>query len=138
MAAALLFAMVSWLAPPNASSDPPSEPWSAPPVVPAPMDAWTWDGAELPDHPYYELSPERVAQFDRLAECESRQTWDINTGNGYSGGIQFHPRTWRAIGGQGQAWEASREEQIHRGDLLQSRYGWSQWPACSRRLRLVD
>ena len=38
-----------------------------------------------------------------------------NTGNGYSGGLQFSPSTWTAYGG-GQfapmAWQASREQQI--------------------------
>ena len=30
-----------------------------------------------------------VDTWDRLAECESNGTWDINTGNGFYGGVQF-------------------------------------------------
>ena len=32
--------------------------------------------------------------WDRLAQCESGGNWGINTGNGYSGGLQFMPGTW--------------------------------------------
>ncbi|MDN6534354.1 MAG: transglycosylase family protein, partial [Yaniella sp.] len=32
--------------------------------------------------------------WDQLAECESGGDWSINTGNGYSGGLQFSPSTW--------------------------------------------
>ena len=34
--------------------------------------------------------------WNRLAECESGGNWHINTGNGYYGGLQFAPGTWRA------------------------------------------
>ncbi len=50
--------------------------------------------------------------WDRLAQCESGGNWSINTGNGFSGGLQFTPSTWRAFGGTGAAHQASREEQI--------------------------
>ncbi|MCC5949808.1 MAG: transglycosylase family protein [Nitriliruptoraceae bacterium] len=74
--------------------------------------------------------------WDRLAQCESGGNWSINTGNGYYGGLQFHPQTWRSVGGSGLPHEASRAEQIRRGEILQRRSGWGQWPACSRRLGL--
>jgi resuscitation-promoting factor RpfB len=32
--------------------------------------------------------------------------------------------------------QASKAEQIRRAQILQSRSGWGQWPACSRRLGL--
>ena len=38
--------------------------------------------------------------WDQIAECESGGNWAINTGNGYSGGLQFLHSTWRAYGGQ--------------------------------------
>ena len=41
--------------------------------------------------------------------------WSTNTGNGYSGGLQFHPNTWNAYGGQEfapYAYQATREQQI--------------------------
>jgi resuscitation-promoting factor RpfB len=74
--------------------------------------------------------------WDRLAQCESGGNWAANTGNGYYGGLQFHPQTWRSVGGTGLPHEHSREEQIKRGQILQQRSGWGQWPACSLRLGL--
>lgn len=75
--------------------------------------------------------------WDRLAQCESGGNWAINTGNGYYGGLQFSQSTWQAVGGQGLPSQNSREEQIRRGQILQSRSGWGQWPACSRMLGLI-
>ena len=74
--------------------------------------------------------------WDRLAECESGQRWDINTGNGYYGGLQFSPGTWRAYGGSGMAHNASREEQIRIAKKVLADVGWGAWPACSRKLGL--
>jgi hypothetical protein len=79
---------------------------------------------------------DREEIWDALAQCESGGNWSINTGNGYYGGLQFLLSTWRAVGGSGYPHQASREEQIRRGEILQQRYGWGQWPACSRRLGL--
>ncbi len=74
--------------------------------------------------------------WDQLAACESGGNWAANTGNGYYGGLQFLPATWTSVGGSGLPHENSREEQINRGHILQSRSGWGQWPACSRKLGL--
>jgi LysM repeat protein len=74
--------------------------------------------------------------WDRLAACESGGNWAINTGNGYYGGLQFTAATWRAVGGSGLPHQASRAEQIKRGQILQARSGWGQWPACTRMLGL--
>lgn len=74
--------------------------------------------------------------WDRLAQCESSGNWQMNSGNGYYGGLQFHPQTWRSVGGSGLPHQASKAEQIHRAQILQARSGWGQWPACSRRLGL--
>ncbi len=74
--------------------------------------------------------------WDRLAGCESNGRWSANTGNGYYGGLQFLPSTWRSVGGSGMPHEASKAEQIKRGQILQQRSGWGQWPACSRKLGL--
>ena len=78
------------------------------------------------------ISEERIAMFERLAGCESNNNWSINTGNGYYGGLQFLPSTWRSVGGTGYPHQASKEEQIYRGHILQQRSGWGQWPACTR------
>src|SRR3954454_5790782 len=34
-----------------------------------------------------------------VAQCESGGHWDINTGNGYYGGLQFSQQTWAGYGG---------------------------------------
>jgi uncharacterized protein YabE (DUF348 family) len=74
--------------------------------------------------------------WDRLAQCESGGNWAANTGNGYYGGLQFSADTWHAVGGSGLPHEHSREEQIKRGQILQSQSGWGQWPHCSAELGL--
>ncbi len=74
--------------------------------------------------------------WDRLAQCESGGNWSINTGNGYSGGLQFSPGTWRAHGGVGDASQASREQQIAVAQSVQASQGWGAWPACSAKLGL--
>ena len=74
--------------------------------------------------------------WDRLAQCESGGNWGINTGNGYSGGLQFAPGTWRAHGGTGSAHNASRAEQIRVAERVRASQGWGAWPACSSKLGL--
>lgn len=82
---------------------------------------------------------ERLAMWERLAQCESGGNWRINTGNGYYGGLQFLLQTWRYVGGSGYPHQASKAEQIYRAERLLE-YSWAtfsnQWPACSRRLGL--
>ena len=75
--------------------------------------------------------------WDRLAQCESGGNWAINTGNGYYGGLQFLPSTWRAAGGSGMPHQASREEQIRVAENLLDQVGsFRPWPACSAKLGL--
>ncbi len=77
--------------------------------------------------------------WDDLAECESGGNWAINTGNGYSGGLQFLHSTWRAYGGEefaARAYQASREEQIIVAERILDDVGWGAWPTCSRNLGL--
>lgn len=77
--------------------------------------------------------------WDRLAQCESGGNWQVNTGNGYSGGLQFLPSTWRAAGGTQYAplpHQATREQQIAVASSWLAKTSWAQWPACSRRLGL--
>jgi LysM repeat protein len=74
--------------------------------------------------------------WDRLARCESGGNWGTNTGNGYSGGLQFAPGTWRANGGTGSAHNASRAEQIRVAERVRASQGWGAWPACSSKLGL--
>lgn len=77
------------------------------------------------------------AVWDKLAQCESNNHWDDNTGNGYYGGLQFGLGTWAAVGGTGRPDQASREEQIKRGKILQSQRGWSPWGGCGKKLGLL-
>ncbi|MGE5041937.1 MAG: transglycosylase family protein [Candidatus Levyibacteriota bacterium] len=70
----------------------------------------------------------------RLAECESHQNWQDNTGNGYYGGLQFSQGAWQSVGGSGLPSEASRDEQIMRGKMLQAARGWSPWRNCAAKI----
>ena len=81
-------------------------------------------------------APAGGSVWDRLARCESGGNWGTNTGNGYSGGLQFAPGTWRAHGGTGSAHNASRAEQIRVAERVRASQGWGAWPACSARLGL--
>ncbi len=74
--------------------------------------------------------------WDAIAKCESGGDWSINTGNGYSGGLQFSPSTWRAFGGTGSAANATREQQIAVAEKVQASQGWGAWPSCTRKLGL--
>lgn len=109
-------------------------PSAAPAVAAAPVQAKT---------PNYKRSAHTAPAsstngnvWDQLAKCESGGNWSINTGNGYSGGLQFAPGTWRANGGQGSAHNASREEQIRVAENVKASQGWGAWPACSAKLGL--
>ncbi|GGO57908.1 transglycosylase family protein [Streptomyces lasiicapitis] len=74
--------------------------------------------------------------WDRIARCESGGNWQINTGNGYSGGLQFSAGTWRAYGGTAYAptaAQASKAQQIAVAAKVQRAQGWGAWPSCSAR-----
>ncbi|WP_405389885.1 LysM peptidoglycan-binding domain-containing protein [Streptomyces sp. NBC_01102] len=73
--------------------------------------------------------------WDRIAECESNGRWNINTGNGYHGGLQFAPSTWRAYGGGQYAPRAdlaTRSQQIAVGERVARSQGMGAWPTCGR------
>ncbi|MCO4236995.1 LysM peptidoglycan-binding domain-containing protein [Pseudarthrobacter raffinosi] len=74
--------------------------------------------------------------WDSLAQCESGGNWATNTGNGYSGGLQFSASTWAAYGGTGSAADASREQQIAVAEQVQASQGWGAWPSCAAELGL--
>ena len=74
--------------------------------------------------------------WDKLAQCESGGRWNINTGNGFHGGLQFTPRTWAGFGGKEfapVAYKASREQQIVVAERVLAKQGWNAWPSCSRK-----
>ena len=76
---------------------------------------------------------EGSVNWDAIAQCESGGKWNINTGNGYSGGLQFAPGTWRSNGGQGSAHNASREEQIRVAENVLKTQGIKAWPVCGKK-----
>lgn len=77
--------------------------------------------------------------WDKVADCESSGNWSINTGNGYSGGLQFSPATWQAYrlpGYPSQAWAASRAQQIAVAERVLAAQGPRAWPVCGPRAGL--
>jgi hypothetical protein len=74
--------------------------------------------------------------WDKLARCESGGNWKTNTGNGYYGGLQLSPTTWRAFGGSGMPHHASRQQQIAVAERVLASQGWKAWPSCSRKMGL--
>ncbi|WP_158017564.1 transglycosylase family protein [Mycobacterium basiliense] len=87
-----------------------------------------------PDVPPPPPAPEAYSvNWDAIAQCESGGNWSINTGNGYSGGLQFTSGTWHANGGSGSAASASREEQIRVAENVLRSQGIGAWPVCGRR-----
>ena len=70
------------------------------------------------------------AMWDRIARCESGNRWNINTGNGYYGGLQFNLQTWRSVGGTDFAaypHQATREQQITVANRLYAQRGLQPW-----------
>src|SRR5215212_5657467 len=68
--------------------------------------------------------------WDALAQCESGGRWNINTGNGYSGGLQFTQSTWAAYGGTqyaSSAAGATREQQIAVAERVLAGQGAGAW-----------
>ena len=101
-------------------------------AAPATTTSTTIDAAAYVDA----LAPARVSDLRSLAECESGSDWSDDTGNGFYGGLQFTLESWQAVGGTGNPAQASEDEQIMRGDLLEKRQGWVAWPACAAELGL--
>jgi resuscitation-promoting factor RpfE len=133
--------------PPALDAPPPAEPAGfvlpapdAPPVPPAP-DAPPPDAPPPPADPAGDAPPDAPpaprraysVNWDAIAACESGGNWAINTGNGFSGGLQFTPSTWHSNGGSGSAHSASREEQIRVAENVLRTQGIGAWPVCGRR-----
>lgn len=116
-----------------------AEPAAAPtqPVAPAPAPQPATPVRSAPRTAPVQAAPVASGSvWDQLAACESGGNWSINTGNGYYGGIQFSLSSWQAVGGSGLPSDASREEQIQRGEALKAIQGWGAWPACTAKLGL--
>ncbi len=70
------------------------------------------------------------AMWDKIAQCESTGRWNINTGNGYYGGLQFDVRTWLGSGGGAYAPNASlatKAQQIDIANRVYAQRGLQPW-----------
>jgi len=111
---------------PDAPAPPAPDAAPAPDAPPPADDAPAAEPAKAPVKAY-------SVNWDAIAACESGGNWRISTGNGYSGGLQFTPNTWRANGGSGSPSGASREEQIRVAENVLHSQGIGAWPVCGRR-----
>lgn len=78
--------------------------------------------------------------WDRLARCESDGDWHADTGNGFYGGLQIWPPTWREAGGLRYADRpdlAPRRHQITVAEEIYRQQGWGAWGQCARKLGLL-
>lgn len=71
--------------------------------------------------------------WDMLAQCESTGNWQINSGNGYYGGVQFNLSTWQAYGGSGYPHQNSKAEQIRIAEKVLEAQGPNAWPSCTEK-----
>ncbi|MFF3348229.1 transglycosylase family protein [Streptomyces sp. NPDC002779] len=81
-----------------------------------------------------------VETWDKVAACESTNNWNINTGNGYYGGLQFAQSTWEQYGGTRYAPRAdlaTKDEQIAVAEKVLDGQGPGAWPVCSVRAGLT-
>ena len=108
-------------------------PTTVAPTTVAPTTIPVANGQTIYGQPYAPSWPS-IDMWDRLSVCEAGGNWTINAGNGYYGGLQFGNATWESVGGSGHANQASREEQIYRGNLLWEKAGWDSWPGCKRKV----
>ncbi|GAA1435817.1 hypothetical protein GCM10009601_62460 [Streptomyces thermospinosisporus] len=81
-----------------------------------------------------------VETWEKVAACESSNDWEIDTGNGFYGGLQFTQSTWEAFGGTRYAPRAdlaTREQQIAVAEKVLEGQGPGAWPVCSVRAGLT-
>jgi hypothetical protein len=84
-------------------------------------------------------APASAAEHDwsGVAACESGGNWQINTGNGYYGGLQFSSSTWLGYGGGAYAPRAdlaTPAQQIAIAEKVLVGQGVGAWPTCGKRL----
>jgi len=71
-------------------------------------------------------------QWQNLRRCESPETYDVDTGNGFFGAYQFDWQTWGTVGGDGNPAHAHPAEQDARARVLFAQRGSQPWPICGR------
>ncbi|GHA87429.1 hypothetical protein GCM10010346_07710 [Streptomyces chryseus] len=80
-----------------------------------------------------------TADWSAVAQCESGGDWNANTGNGFSGGLQFTPSTWAAYGGTkyaSSAHQATPQQQAAVADKVLQGQGIGAWPVCGAKAGL--
>jgi resuscitation-promoting factor RpfA len=78
-----------------------------------------------------------ASEWDAVAQCESGGNWQINTGNGFYGGLQFTNSTWAAYGGTAYASRAdlaTKAQQIAVAEKVLAGQGKGAWPVCGKGL----
>lgn len=91
-----------------------------------------------------------VEDWRRLADCESGEwvdgepdpgsaRWDygleVDHGDSFEGGLNFHPRTWESFRDPtmpAHAGRANPAEEIEVAERVLEEQGWDAWPVCSR------
>jgi hypothetical protein len=113
---------------PRMSPPPPPVQVAAPAAAQAPAGS----GATVPAGG----RPAGWPNWQAIAQCESGGNWSANTGNGFWGGLQFHPQTWFAYGGgpfDGSGpFPYSAGEQIAVAERVLAGQGIGAWPYCGR------
>src|SRR5207244_2767813 len=74
-----------------------------------------------------------LGTWDKVAQCESSGNWQINTGNGYYGGVQIYLPTWNAYGGREYATyphQATKQQQILIAEKILAGQGAGAWGSC--------
>ncbi|WP_344469898.1 transglycosylase family protein, partial [Kitasatospora kazusensis] len=74
-----------------------------------------------------------VSTWEKVAQCESGNVWNINTGNTYYGGLQINMANWNSYGGTQYAARpdlASEREQILIAEKILADQGAGAW-TCS-------
>lgn len=77
----------------------------------------------------------RIIPWINLARCESGNRWSLNNGNGFFGGLQFTPGTWRGFGGtvfSQDAHQATPIQQVAIAQKVLASQGRGAWPHCSK------
>jgi hypothetical protein len=81
-------------------------------------------------------APSGKADWYAIAACESGGRWNLNSGNGFWGGLQFLPSTWFAYGGGAfngvGPFPYSAGEQIAVAERVLAGQGPNAWPNCFR------
>ncbi|MFE0465435.1 transglycosylase family protein, partial [Kitasatospora sp. NPDC058965] len=76
-----------------------------------------------------------VSTWEKVAQCESGGNWQINTGNGLYGGLQFMASTWQAYGGTTYAPRAdlaTEQQQILIAEKVLRAAGPGQWDCAAQ------